>query len=248
MQMLEAYEILYFDMNSIEDQLHHSFQNLNEILENLVHKELLVRVERGKYAKNNYHNIPTLATFITKDGVLGYWSALHHHGLTSRFPNKVFVKTTFRKRDTNVLGTPVQFVVVKEAKNIGTIRVGHGDGSFDVTDVEMTLVDCFDQPRYGGDFPDLIKGFSEASLTNNKLIMYTKAYDNIALTKRMGYLAELFHSDTLQSFIQFAKRQVNNRYSLMDAGGPEQGEFVNEWKLRLNVSEETLLNMAENPY
>lgn len=247
-QMMEAYEILYFDMNSIEDQLHHSFENLNEILENLVDKELLVRVERGKYAKSNYHNIPTLATFISRDGVLGYWSALHHHGLTSRFPNKVFVKTTFRKRDTVVLDTPVQFIVVKKGKDIGTIKVGHGDESFSVTDVEMTLVDCFDQPRYAGDFADLIKGFSEASLTNNKLITYTRVYHNIALTKRMGYLAELFHSESLKSFIRFAKEEVNNRYSLMDAGGSEQGEFVNEWKLRLNVSKETLLNMAENPY
>lgn len=73
----------------------------------------------------------------------------------------------------------------------------------------MTLVDCFDQPRYAGDFADLIKAFTNAKLTKNKLIEYTKAYNNIALTKRMGYLATLFHKEKLQSFINYSKTQVN---------------------------------------
>ena len=128
------------------------------------------------------------------------------------------------------------------------IQEVYGDDSFTITDIEMTLVDCFDQPRYAGDFTDVIKAFANAKLTNNKLIEYTKAYDNIALTKRVGYLATLFHKDKLQSFINYAKSQVNKRYSLIDAGGLQQGEFISEWKLRLNISKESLLQMAETEY
>jgi len=80
------------------------------------------------------------------------------------------------------------------------------------------------------------------------LIDYTKAYNNIAVTKRLGYLSELFHPDKLQSFISYAKSQVNTRYSLIDAGGLQEGAFVSDWKLRLNVSKESLIQMAQTEY
>lgn len=248
MKLLEANEILYFNMDSIENQLQYSFENLNEVLENLVHKELLVRIERGKFAVNNYHNINVLATFVSPNSAVAYWSALYYHGLTERFPNMVFVKTIHRKRDTHILGTSIKFVTVKSDKFLGLRREGYGDDNFNITDIEMTLVDCFDQPRYAGDFVDLIKAFASAKLTNSKLIEYTKAYNNIAITKRMGYLAELFHSDKFQSFIKYAKSQVNKRYCLIDAGGLQEGEFIRDWKLRLNVSKENLMQMAQSEY
>lgn len=248
LKYLEDYEILYFNLNELASRLPKNLSNTNELVENLYHKGLLNRIERGVYAKPNYTNVNVLATFICQSSAIAYWSALHYHGLTERFSSTLFVKTTKRKRDTQVLGTSVKFVVVKNDKNLGVIQEGYGDDSFALTDVEMTLVDCFDQPRYAGDFADIIKAFSNAKLTNNKLIEYTKAYNNIAVTKRIGYLAELFHNEKLQSFIKYAKTQVNERYSLIDAGGLQEGEFVSDWKLRFNVSKDNLIQMAYTEY
>lgn len=249
LKYLDDYEILYFRINELAARLPENLNiKVNELVENLCQKGLLNRIERGVYAKPQYNNIQVLATYINQNGAIAYWSALHHHGLTERFPNTVFVKTTRRKRETEILGTAVKYVTVKENKHLGITKEGYGDNSFSVTDVAMTLVDCFDQPRYGGDFPDLIKAFAHARLTNKKLIEYTKAHQNTALTKRLGYLAELFHADSLRSFIQYAQKQVNNKYNVMDAGGVDEGSFVRRWKIRLNVSEERLLNMAQNQY
>lgn len=248
MKLLEDHEILYFSMDSIESLLGEEYKNLNEVLENLVNKQLLTRIERGKFTVSKYTNIHTLATFISQNSSIGYWSALHYHGLTERFPNTVFVKTTQRKRNTEILGTKIKYVTVKSNKQIGINQKGYGSDSFPMTNVEMTLVDCFDQPRYAGDFADLMEAFATAKLTNTKLINYTRTYDNIALTKRMGYLASLFHQETLQSFISYAKTQVNNKYDLIEAGGLQEGDFVKEWKLRLNISEKHLLQMAQTEY
>lgn len=249
LKYLEDYEILYFKLKELASQLPSSLKkNVNELVENLNQKGLLIRIERGVYAKSNYSNINTLATFISQNSTVGYWSALHYHGLTERFANTLFIKTTQRKRETQILGTVVKYVSVKSTKNIGFIQEGYGDDRFALTNIEMTLIDCFDQPRYAGDFADLIKAFASANLTNNKLIEYTKAYNNMALTKRLGFLAALFQANGLQPFIKYAKTQVNKKYSLLDAGGLQQGEFVSEWKLRLNVSKQELLNMAQNEY
>lgn len=248
LKYLEDYEILYFNLKQLASQLPNSFSNINELVENLFQKGLLNRIERGVYAKPNYTNINALATFISSNSAVAYWSALHYHGLTERFPNTLFVKTTQRKRSTEILGTSIKFVTVKAYKTLGIINEGYGDNSFTITDIEMTLLDCFDQTRYAGDFADLVKAFATANLTNNKLIEYNKAYNNIAVTKRLGFLAEVFHGNKLNSFINYARTQVNKKYSLMDAGGLQEGEFVSDWKLRLNVGKENLIQMAQTEY
>jgi len=58
----------------------------------------------------------------------------------------------------------------------------------------------------------------------------------VAVTKRIGYLVELLQITGLDPFVDFAKKQVNNKYNLFDPQGLEEGEFVSAWQLRLNIS------------
>lgn len=249
MKLMDEYELLYFNMQEVEETMNTSFSNLNEILENLVDKEILRRLEKEKYARIDFADIHPLASFISKDGVIAYWSALHIHGLTERFPNKVFVKIAHRKRNTTLLGTPIQFVSVKESKlEKGVIKQGYGDRSYFITIQEATLFDCFDQPRYAGDFPDVLRAFANATLDNDQLIEYAKLLNNRAVTKRLGYLAELVHLNDLKPFIEFAHSQVNEKYSLIEAGAAEEGAFNNRWKIRLNIAEEDILNIIDSSY
>jgi predicted transcriptional regulator of viral defense system len=64
----------------------------------------------------------------------------------------------------------------------------------------------------------------------------------------MGYLAELFQKKGTKGFISWAQSQVNSKYNLIDSGGVEEGEFVKDWRLRLNVSREDILNLATEIY
>ncbi|WP_108424571.1 type IV toxin-antitoxin system AbiEi family antitoxin domain-containing protein [Flagellimonas amoyensis] len=184
LKYLEDHEILFINLRDLAAQLPVSLgSNVNELVENLYQKGLLSRIERGTYAKPNYSNVNVLATFINPGGTIAYWSALHHHNLTERFPYTVFVKTVHRKRDTNNLGSKVKFVTVKARRYIGTMEEGHGSNSFSVTDREMTMFDCFDQTRYSGDLSDLIRALENGKWINKKLIEYMMGYDNTALTK-----------------------------------------------------------------
>ncbi|MEO9885855.1 MAG: type IV toxin-antitoxin system AbiEi family antitoxin [Balneola sp.] len=249
MKLMDEYELLCFNMQEVEQTMNTTFDNLNEVLENLVDKEILRRLEKEKYARIDFSDIYTLATFISTNGVIGYWSALHSHGLTERFPNTVFVKTDRRKRNTTLLGTHIQFVTVNERKlKTGITKNGFGDRSYNITTPEATLIDCFDQPRYAGDFPDVLKAFAKASLQNDELIEYAGIVNNKAVIKRMGYLAEQIKPNDLKEFINFARDQVNKKYSLFEAGGPDEGGFNNRWRIRLNISEEDILNIIESPY
>lgn len=245
---LDEKEILYFSLEDISSRLGRPVDNLNEIVENLSHKGLLDRIEYGDYTRSNFHDAHVLGSFISRGGVIAYWTALHQHGLTDRFPNKVFVKTTLRKRNTSIFGTKLQFVTVHPRKMVGIIWEGYGDKRYPWTDLEVTMLDCFDQPRYAGDWPDLIRAFHQATMDGDKLTSYAKVYQNQAVIKRMGYLASLLEKKELKTFIAFALSTVREKYSLFEPGGPDEGAFVKQWKLRMNVSEQDILEIINSPY
>ncbi|MFA6618280.1 MAG: hypothetical protein WCT23_04350 [Candidatus Neomarinimicrobiota bacterium] len=245
---LNEHEILYFSLQDIQSRLGESLENLNEIVENLCDKKLINRIERSKYAMSNFNDPYVLSTFIANGAVVAYWSALHLHGLTDRFPNKIFVKIPGRKKEANIFGTKVQFVSVKKEKLIANIYRGYGDKKFPLTDIEMTMIDCFDQGRYAGDLADLLKAFNNAEMNAAKLIEYVKVYNNAAIIKRMGFLAELFVKKELKDFVAFAQDYPLSNFALFDPKGEAVGDYSNKWKLRLNVSKEDILNIIHEAY
>lgn len=248
MKLLDTYEIEYFHFDQIESQLGHTFDNLNEILENLVDKEILHRIERGKYKRVNFNDVYVIGTFIARESAIGYWSALNLHGLTEQFPNTIFVQTTQRKKSKRIQGVLYKFVTVHPRKHTGITYNGYGNYRYPITDVDKTIVDCFDLQQYSGGFDVLLNAFARAELSSTKLIGYCKAVDNIAAMKRMGFLAEFFEKSGLKPFVSYARTHVNRRYSLFDASGKEAGEFDNEWRIRLNVSREAIVAIVNEPY
>ena len=244
MKLLDEYEIDIFLLEEIESKLNQRFDNINEILENLVHKGILSRIERGKFCKATFRDEKVIGTFAVKKGVVAYWTALNLHGLTEQFPNTVFIQTTHKKRDKSLFGVSYKFVKISESKRCGIIKEGYGNHSYYMTDVEKTLVDCFDLPQYSGGYAELIHAFAVASLSGEKMINYCNAINNIAATKRIGFLSELFKKKGLKSFISFAKSQIKDAYNPVDPQGSDSGSFNAEWRLRLNISKEELLDIA----
>lgn len=247
-KLLEEYEIDIFRFEEIESQLDQKFENLNEILENLVHKELLSRIEKGKFCRANFRDENVIGTFVVRQSAVAYWTALNLHGLTEQFANTIFIQATHRKKDKVLLGTAYKFVTISESKRTGIITNGYGNTRYPLTDIEKTIIDCFDQPQYSGGYAELIHALSQTNLDNEKMIRYCKAVGNTAVTKRIGYLAELFGKQDVKGFIEFAKQQTNEKYNLIDPQGLEKGEFLAEWKLRLNISRDELLNLSEKQY
>lgn len=248
MKLLDENEIDIFLLEEIETKLNQRFDNINEILENLVQKELLSRIERGKFCKANFRDENVIGTFAVKMGVVAYWSALNLHGLTEQFTNTVYIQTTHKKTDKSIFGVNYRFVKISESKRCGIIKQGYGNHVFYMTDVEKTLVDCFDLPQYSGGYAELIRAFAATPISGKKMITYCRAVNNIAATKRMGFLAELFEKRGLKLFIRFAKNQIKDAYNPLDPQGADSGSFNSEWKLRLNISKEKLLDIANKQY
>jgi len=247
-RLLDEYEIDIFLFAEIENQLHYKFDNLNEVLENLVDKKILVRIEKGKYCRSNFSDEKVLGCFISDNGAIAYWSALNIHGLTELFPNNVFIQTTKLKTNKTVFGTSYKFIKVASYKITGILTQGQGNRKYRVTDIEKTIVDCFDHPEHSGGYAELIRAFNNAKLNSENMVAYCTAIANIAVTKRMGFLAELLKNKGLKTFIKYAKQQVNKKYNVFDPAGTDKGEFVNDWRLRLNISRDEILDICNKQY
>lgn len=244
MHLLDDNEIDIFTLESIESLLNENFNDLNEILENLVHKNILSRIERGKYCRYNFRDELIISNYLVPDGVVSYWSALNKHGLTDQFPNTVFVQTVNEKRSKKVFEVKYKFIRILEKKITGIGLEGFGNRHFRMTDIEKTIVDCFDKPQYSGGYAELISAFGNTKLNGEKMISYCSAVCNNAATKRMGFLAELLNKQGLKAFISFARSKVGAKINLFDSLGADRGEFNNTWKLRLNISSAEIINIC----
>lgn len=246
--LLDDHELNIFSLEQVKKLAARKFINVSELVENLVHKKILSRIERGKFCKANFRDENVIGCFLVEGGAIAYWSALNKHGLTEQFPNTVFIQTTKLKPAKTVFGTRYQFIKIAKTKRAGIITEGYGNSQYAMTDVEKTIVDCFDLPAYSGGYAELIRAFNQANLNASKLIDYCKAIGNKSATKRIGLLAELLKPEQLKSFIEFAKKEVNQKYNLFDPAGQDEGEFVNQWRLRLNITRENILNIVSKQY
>lgn len=248
MLLLDDFEMDIFSLAGLKELLGDKVDDINELVENLVHKGILSRIERGKYCRHNFRDEKVIGSFLVPDGTVGYWSALHHYGLTEQFPNSLFIQTTHAKQDKEVFGVYYKFIRIKKSKQTGMVTEGYGNHIYRITSMEKTIADCFDLPQYSGGYAELIRAFNTATLESNPLISACRAINNMAATKRMGYLAELYNKQDLKEFILYAKDQVKDRYNLFDPLGQEEGEFVSDWKLRMNIPVEDLIGMVNNHY
>jgi len=214
-------------------------------LRSLINKGFIKIIEKGKYCKHNFEDEYVIGTYIVKRGAIAYWSALNYHGLTEQIPNVIFVQTSQWKKDKTIFGVKYKFIQVKENKLTGYIKNGYGNHQFNITDIEKTIVDCFDLPRYSGGYQEIIKAFGIAKLNENKLIKYCKAVDNIAITKRIGYLSELLNKPKMGRYIKYALSVRNEKYTPFIPYGDNKGSTNRRWRLILNIPENEIIQIAQ---
>jgi predicted transcriptional regulator of viral defense system len=127
MLVLDDYELDIFTLDELKKQFSLKFNDINELVENLVHKKILSRIERGKFCRANFNDEKVIGCFICDSGAIAYCSALNTHGLTEQFPNNVFIQTSRPKSNKTIFGTSYKFVKVAPSKITGILLLGQGN-------------------------------------------------------------------------------------------------------------------------
>ena len=242
LKLLDEYELDIFTEQSFGTVAGEALDQWIPQLRTLIKNGLIDIIEKGKYCRHNFRDEYVIGNYLAQDGAIAYWSALNLHGLTEQISNTVFVQTAKLKRNKTVFGVRYQFIKVKPEKIAGIENAGYGNHSYKITDREKTIMDCFDLPEYGGEFPGIIRAFVSNDWNEEKLIDYAQQVNNIAAIKRLGYLAELFDLP-LKRFIAFAQGKVTKTISLFDNAGMDEGNYITGWGLRLNINPNDILEM-----
>lgn len=222
---------------------------ITQALRHLTKSGSIVKIEREKYRRKNFLNEYVIGNFLAPEGGFAYWTALNMHGLTEQFANKKYIQTSKRRGEfITDFGETYKFVQVKQSKILGYDIIGYGNHQYKITDIEKTIVDCFDLPQYSGGFYELIRAVYRTKLNEKKLINYCRAINNFSVIKRIAILIELFNKKQMNIFLQFASENINKRYILFDSAGFNEGQFDKKWKVILNITKNDLLEIAKSPY
>lgn len=235
-----------FNLEMIRATKYFSDYEITQALRTLTKSGMLIKLEQGKYVKSRFNDEFVIGNFLAADGSIAYWSALNAHGLTEQFPNVVYVQTAKRTGDFIFRNLRYKFIKVNPRKTSGYVKNGFGNHSYKMTDVEKTLVDCFDLPQYAGWYHETIKAFYKAKINFKKLAKYCKLNGNKSIVKRMGFLIELLEKPGGDFFIEYAQKKLTNDYSLFEIDGLKSGNYNSRWKLVVNIPETEIIEIAKS--
>jgi len=225
-------------------------KEIASIMRSLLKNGNLIKIEKGKYRRRAFTEENVIACFLAKDACIAYWSALNMHGLTEQFPNILFVQNSerFGNFKINGLGTNVKLIKVKSNKITGQQINGYGNHVWRITDVEKTIVDCFDLVSYSGTYPVIIKAVNRAKLDVKKLITYCENLNNHSVTRRLAFLFEKLRKPKMEPFIKYALSRVNDCYILFEPGNERSDVIDPKWRMNVNISEADIFEMAYTVY
>src|SRR3989338_6183479 len=208
--------------------------SVTKLLHDLEKKNWLFRLSRGKYlilpleagAEPQFteHEF-IIASALVSPYYLSYWSALNYYGLTEQVSKTIFIATTKRKLEVNMLGLTFKFVTLNNRKIFGFKTVQVNNHPVNIAELEKVIVNCLDFPRNCGGISEVIKAIDGAKeeLNIEKLFTYARKMNNAAILNRLGFILELLGMK--------ADIQPSKHYVVLDPLGKKKGGY--NFKLKI---------------
>jgi predicted transcriptional regulator of viral defense system len=235
LKTIEENQLLFFTSSDLAAIFGVEAKSLQNYLETLANNELVHRIEKGKYCRTYLKDKWVLGTNLVAGGVISYNTALVHHGLIQDVSREVFVASDRQKSNKTIFGYNFRFIKIRSRKYFGFIEEKNDFGKFRVTDLEKTILDCFDLPQYTLSYSVLVSLFGGIELDENKLLNYGIKMGNLSVLKRLGFLSDSFSITGLNTFKKKVTSMLNEKYTLLNPSGPDCGPFCPRWKIRNNM-------------
>jgi predicted transcriptional regulator of viral defense system len=168
---------------------------------------------------------------------LSHASAMDIHDMVTQPQLVVCVTSPKPMRGRSVLGTQFRFIRCKPEHFFGTTQHWvNKQEKVTVSDLERTVLDGLRQPEYSGGVTEVAKGLwiRRADMGLSRLIEYALRLDVGAVTRRLGFLLEVYELGT-EAQRERLRENASGTYALLDPVLPPQGKYIGRWHLRLNV-------------
>ena len=217
--------------------------SVNYIPEALVHLQKnnwVTRIKRGLYAFTPAFGMQMLHEFVVAQSlvpssIISHWTAMHYHHLTQQTPNVIFstlpASTSVpRKIDKN----KYRFVYARKELFYGIQKIWLDEVQVAITYLERTLIDGLRQPKFCGDFYEVMQAFKMAKDRMNieKLIDYALKCDS-ATAKRLGWVLE--NLGVSMKRLKALYLLPIKGYRKLDPSGLQKGKLNKKWMIQENI-------------
>lgn len=221
------------------------------ILHRLEQKRWLNKIKKGIYQiiPSDYGyslDVPVpqdsyyIASRLFKNYYISHFSAAFLHGLTDQIPSTVFVSTTEKYEYKPRPPHKFQFIYMSPQKlTFGCMKRNYRGVEIVISNIEKTLVDVIDKPKYAGGLSIVYEIVNRARRTVNLRLLfeYVLKMKKKSLVQRMGLLTELSgYQWTSQQIEQFQKYVGKNKSYLDPLANKKQIDgYSRKWQLIINV-------------
>lgn len=224
---------------------------VHQALHHLTRAGWIVRLRRGLYSLSPqlFHGLPLdeleIAMALVQPAAISHWSAFSYHELTEQLPRRVHVLTTTEAsiprehkstggEEYPLDGGRYKFIQVIPSRFFGTQPVWVGDSQVTMTDLERTLLDGLERPRYCGDFSEVLHAFEVArdGLDRDKIIDYALRL-HAAAARRLGWVLE--HVGVPRAELTRLADVPMKGYRVLDPSGPRRGPHNGFWMIQENL-------------
>jgi predicted transcriptional regulator of viral defense system len=237
-----------FDTNMARIILNQSNQVVSQKLANWTKSGYLSRIKRGTYVQIPM-NVEDPRKWLGDEYVLALtlwpnsyftgWTSANHWGLTEQVFRTLVLRTSDRVRAETSENLRSKFIV-KHSKHLGLdwgIANEWRDGKrIAFADPARTIVEVLAQPGLGGGMRlviEMVHSYLD-DFEISKLVSSAEKLGKGTVYKRLGYLLELVnYPDT--HIIDFLATKITEGITLLDPAGPNTGERIMKWNLRINA-------------
>lgn len=189
---LSRRDLLIFNPIEASNILDESRKNTYRILSRMESKDLIHRIEKGKYIsseKLEKTHIYHIASNIVTPSYISLFSALHHYGYTNQVPRTVYVMASTPKGSISLQNQDVRFV--KTSHFFGYTS----EKKLIIAEPEKLFIDCLLYPEYAGGIKKIKSSMIEASIDGEKIVDYALKINKKSLCSRLGYLLQKTDKD-----------------------------------------------------
>jgi predicted transcriptional regulator of viral defense system len=165
---------------------------------------------------------------------LGGWTAAHHWELTEQLFNETVVFTTRRITAKRATAQGAVFVLhnVTAKRLFGLKTLWRGSAKVFLSDPARTLVDMIATPDVGGGIDhmaDCLTTYLRSKAADRDLLIrYAEQFENGAIFKRLGFLAETLLRD--QKLVDACRSRLTQGYARLDPA-LSSSKLITAWRL-----------------
>lgn len=165
---------------------------------------------------------------------IGGWTAAHHWDLTDQLFNETVVFTTRRINAKRVTAQGVAFLLhhTAQKRQFGLKAIWRGSTRVNISDPARTMIDMLAMPDTGGGIDhvsDCLAAYQKMPTYDGDLLLrYAEQFENGAIFKRLGFLAEThMHNPELAAA---CRARLTQGYTKLDPTLPSS-RLQTAWRL-----------------